>query len=203
MNSATSATATPTSPPPHHLRELGAQRIATAHGGPQPALRPPRSATSSSSWPTSAITAANSATSAATAAARELDDQRHWTRSSWTYIDAEFSEIATIPPLSFWAPTVSRVAPTRELRAPAGDASAALSLVLVAGAAHVGENEPAQHSYSRCILQLHEGAWRLGWSPRTYDPERDEFRPDRNAFDLDKDGFCWHTFTSGSRRTAL
>jgi predicted MPP superfamily phosphohydrolase len=72
-------------------------------------------------------------------------------------------------------------------------------LVLVAGAAHAGQGDPAQHAYSRCILRSREGAWQVGWSPRTYDAERDDFRVDRNAFDLDENGFCWHTFAPGSK----
>ena len=73
-------------------------------------------------------------------------------------------------------------------------------LVLVAGAAHAGQGDPARHAYSRCILRLHKGAWQVGWSPRTYDSERDEFRVDRGAFDLDEKGFCWHTFVPGPKR---
>lgn len=68
------------------------------------------------------------------------------------------------------------------------------SITLVAGASHAEQNEPVTHSYSRCVLHCDEFArWRLGWSPRIYDIERDEFRVDR-SHDVDVDGYIWVSF---------
>jgi predicted MPP superfamily phosphohydrolase len=66
------------------------------------------------------------------------------------------------------------------------------SLTLVAGASHTEPSELAGHAYSRCILRSEPtGHWALGWSPRTYDAERDEFRIDRSRYDLDAEGYTW------------
>ncbi|HET9623307.1 MAG TPA: FHA domain-containing protein [Kofleriaceae bacterium] len=62
---------------------------------------------------------------------------------------------------------------------------------LAAGAAHSEEKEISEHSYSRCLLRCEaNGQWTLAWSPRVYDSERDEFRPD-SKLDLDQGGFTW------------
>jgi pSer/pThr/pTyr-binding forkhead associated (FHA) protein/predicted MPP superfamily phosphohydrolase len=68
------------------------------------------------------------------------------------------------------------------------------SVTLVAGASHAEHDDPVGHSYSRCILRREPAGWALGWSPRTYDPDRDEFRVDRSAYDLDPDGYTWIRF---------
>src|SRR5678815_5025745 len=65
---------------------------------------------------------------------------------------------------------------------------------LVAGATHSEEGEIAKHSYSRCVLRRERGCWKLGWSPRVYDADRDEFRLDLGEHDLADDGFAWFSF---------
>lgn len=69
------------------------------------------------------------------------------------------------------------------------------NFTIVAGACHSGPSEPALHSYSRCILRRDPAnGWSLGWSPRVYDPDRDEFRCDRGRLDLDAAGYAWFSF---------
>jgi hypothetical protein len=68
------------------------------------------------------------------------------------------------------------------------------SVTLVAGASHAEHDDPTGHSYSRCILRRESSGWALGWSPRFYDAERDEFRIDRSGYDLDPAGYSWFRF---------
>jgi FHA domain/Calcineurin-like phosphoesterase len=68
------------------------------------------------------------------------------------------------------------------------------SITLVAGAGHGEQDDTAGHSYSRCILRRDAAGWALGWSPRLYDAERDEFRVDRSGYDLDPAGYTWFRF---------
>ena len=73
----------------------------------------------------------------------------------------------------------------------------AREVTLNAGAAHLGRGEGQRHSYS--LARLHEmsdGSVRLGWSPRVYVPQADEFRLDP-AHTRSPDGYEWMTICHG------
>jgi hypothetical protein len=63
----------------------------------------------------------------------------------------------------------------------------------VAGASHAGPGEGHHHGYSWGAIRWNSrlSVWEIGWAPRTYIAERNEFRADRTALDLDADGFAW------------
>jgi calcineurin-like phosphoesterase family protein len=64
---------------------------------------------------------------------------------------------------------------------------------LTAGAAH-DEDAPGgrvEHTYAWGRVRRLGARWQLGWAPRVYVPERDEFRADRTRYDLDAEGFAW------------
>jgi pSer/pThr/pTyr-binding forkhead associated (FHA) protein/predicted MPP superfamily phosphohydrolase len=63
---------------------------------------------------------------------------------------------------------------------------------MVAGAAHSEQGEAVKHSYSRCVLsRKSDGQWWIGWNPRVYDPDSDEFRSDHGRLKLDAEGYAW------------
>lgn len=126
-------------------------------------------------------------------------------------LPAEFNVVMTHHPLEWissphgrWLRSAFASAPSLHLcghvHQQAGTAAVQLgkpsnSVTLVAGASHAEQDESAGHSYSRCILRrLATGHWALGWSPRAYDAERDEFRIDRRGYDLDVEGYAWFRF---------
>jgi hypothetical protein len=66
-------------------------------------------------------------------------------------------------------------------------------IVLNAGAAHQGLNEPGSHTYCRLqVVMEHDGSLSIGWSPRIYQPFLGVFHCDASRHpDMDKTGFVW------------
>jgi predicted MPP superfamily phosphohydrolase len=65
----------------------------------------------------------------------------------------------------------------------------------VVGASHGDPDEPAKYAYAWGALRMNEaaGSWEIGWAPRIYVADREEFRADRSLYDLDDKGFAWES----------
>jgi predicted MPP superfamily phosphohydrolase len=63
------------------------------------------------------------------------------------------------------------------------------NVTYVAGAAHGTPRD--RHGYSWGALAKNGDEWKLGWAPRGYIKERNEFRPESTRFDLDEKNISW------------
>jgi hypothetical protein len=65
------------------------------------------------------------------------------------------------------------------------------NLTYVAGAAHGQPSDRHGYSWGALARDRRDGVWHVGWAPRIYVRDRNEFRPESTRFDLDDRHINW------------